>query len=240
MVERDRPAAGDLAHHAPDHARGAARAARRAGRRRRSRARSRRRAVVARRTTRASSSAAIASIQSHVVARELGLVGEHVDDAGVEPRLEQRQQLGAHAVARNADVLRSTRPRRSGSAARRATRAAPRAGSRAAAGRSRRCADACRRGRAARRRASGAAAPSRPDRRACGRARRRRRRACARARSKNSWRAARAASSIDRRSRARARGDVLAVGDERHARATPPTPSANRSSSSGRRRGADG
>ena len=42
-----------------------------------------------------------------LLARELGFVGEHVDDRRVEPLLEQRQQLGAHAVARDRSHRRS-------------------------------------------------------------------------------------------------------------------------------------
>ena len=45
------------------------------------------------------------SIHCHSSRASVGLVGQHVDDRRVEPRLEQRQQLGAHAVARNADVV---------------------------------------------------------------------------------------------------------------------------------------
>ena len=159
--------------------------------------------ATARRSAHSSSAAALEPLP--LVARELGLVGQHVDDRRVEPLLEQRQQLGADAVARNAhvvvrlvvDVSDAAAPSRYARSSRAPAveqrpddRAAPRVHAR--------------RARASRRRAAGAAETSRPDRRACGRARRRRRRSATRARSKNAWRAVRAASSIDRRSRARA------------------------------------
>ncbi len=40
-----------------------------------------------------------------LVAGELGLLGQHVDDRRVEPPLEERQQLGPHAIPRDAHIV---------------------------------------------------------------------------------------------------------------------------------------
>ena len=117
-----------------------------------------------------------------LVPRELGLVRQHVDNRRIEASLEQRQQLGADAVARNRHIVVRLVVRRTDCLRLEIGTAAPRGGSRAVVARSRPrrgCIDA--RPRRARSPQRGAAGRFRPDRRACVRARRRRRQSWPRA-----------------------------------------------------------
>ncbi len=174
-----------------------------------------------------------------LVARQRRCVGEHVHDARVEPRLEQRHELGAHAVARDGDVaVRFVLD------VRRAARVEIRA-QRVAAAVEQRPDDraAPRRHRREAARAGAAKEPQQerlglivarvPERDDVGAE------PATRARSKNAWRAARAAASIDRRSR-RARAATSSRSTSAGQPNDAASATATRSSASRRVREADG